>query len=110
MTPSVGIKNESILIAKIVIRMPCTACKKSGHNRTTCSARRVPVFTYVDDEGSLNPIYKEDGLEDWMKPASVPQAAFDAAEDALWKAFAAADRGRGLTFEEVVAVVSRVLR
>jgi len=63
----------------------------------------------VDDEGSLNPIYKEDGLEYWMKPASVSQAAFDAAEEALWKALGAADKGRGLTYEEVQAVVARIL-
>lgn len=86
--------------------MPCSICKKSGHNRTT---HRTPVFTYVDDEGSLNPIYKEDGLEDWMKPVSVLQAVFDAAEERLWKALGSADRGRGLTFEEVLAVVSRTL-
>ena len=90
--------------------MPCSICKKPGHNRTTCSeSRQTLVFTYVDDEGSLNPVYKEDGLEDWMKPGSVPQATFDAAEDALWKALGAADKGRGLTFDEVIAVVARVL-
>ena len=88
--------------------MPCSACKKPGHNRKTCpeAVSCAPVFTYVDDEGSLNPIYRADGLEDWMKPTSVSQAAFDAAEDALWKALGAADRGRGLTFDEVIAVVS----
>jgi hypothetical protein len=93
--------------------MPCSICKKPGHNRKRCPedsapARQTLIFTYVDDEGSLNPIFKEDGLEDWMKPASVPQAAFDAAEEALWKALGAADKGRGLTYEEVQAVVSRV--
>lgn len=86
--------------------MPCSICKKPGHNRVSC--RRVPVFTYVDDEGSLNPMYKEDGLEDWMKPASIPQATFDAAEELLWKALGAADKGSGLTYEEVVAVTTRI--
>lgn len=94
--------------------MPCSTCKKPGHNRVSCpestkSSCRIPIFTYVDDEGSLNPIYKEDGLEDWMKPASVSQAAFDAAEEALWKALCAADKGRGLTYDEVIAVVLRIL-
>jgi hypothetical protein len=91
------------------IRMPCSTCKKPGHNRKTCPLGQnlapQPVFTYLDDEGSLNPIYKADGLEDWMKPASVAQDAFDVAEDALWKALGAADKGRGLTFDEVIAVV-----
>jgi hypothetical protein len=99
----------------IVIKMPCSNCKKPGHNRRRCPedhttvSRHAPAFTYVDDEGSLNPIYKADGLEDWMKPASVSHAAFDAAEESLWKALGAADKGRGLTFEEVIAVVSCVL-
>ena len=113
---------------KITIRMPCAVCKKPGHNRKTCGegatatgtgtgtgtrtrvrpAPRVPVFTYVDDEGSLNPIYKEDGLEDWMKPATVSNAVFDIAEAAIWEALRHADRGGGLTFEEVVAVVGSV--
>jgi len=44
-----------------------------------------------------------------MKPVSVLQAVFDAAEERLWKALGSADRGRGLTFEEVLAVVSRTL-
>lgn len=100
--------------------MPCAICKKPGHNRKTCEAspktatvrtfQRVPVFTYVDDEGSLNPMYKEDGLEDWMKPASVPGDVFDVAEAAIWDALGKADRGRGLAFEEVLAVVEGVTR
>lgn len=94
--------------------MPCSICKKTGHNRVKCpegqnSDTNGPVFTYVDDEGYPNPIYKADGLEDWMKPASVSEAAFDAAEEPLWKALGAADKGRGLTYDEVIAVVTRVL-
>jgi len=91
--------------------MPCSICKKTGHNRVKCpeGQKLDPVFRYVDDEGYANPIYKADGLEDWMKPASVSLAAFDAAEEPLWKALGAADKGRGLTYDEVIAVVTRVL-
>ena len=53
-------------------------------------------------------MYKEDGLEDWMKPAAVSNAVFDIAETAIWKALGEADRGRGLTYDEVIAVVGSV--
>jgi hypothetical protein len=68
------------------------------------------VFYYINEnEGGLDPIYKEDGLEYWMCPHGIPLNVFDAAEDAIWKELANvySVKKDGLTHDEVIAAVRK---
>lgn len=70
------------------------------------------IFYFINEnEGGLDPIYKEDGLEYWMCPKGVSLERFDAAEEAIWMALAKAYEIKkdGLTYDEIGAVVKSVL-
>ena len=86
--------------------MPCSNCKKSGHNTKTCE--KQAVFNYIDDEGAINPMYIADGLEDWMMPGEIHYSEGLKKEAAIWEALRLADTGNGLTYEEVIEVVREV--
>ena len=88
------------------ITMPCSRCRQPGHNASTCKQRIV--FTYIDDEGSRNPITRENGLEDWMKPDEILEDFFYGYEDEIWNALHEADEGDGLIYEEVIQIVRNV--
>lgn len=86
--------------------MPCSKCKKSGHNTKTCE--KQVAFNYIDDEGAINPMYEADGLEDWMMPSDIHYAEGLKKEGTIWDALRNADRGDGLTYEEVIEIVRGV--
>jgi len=70
------------------------------------------VFYYINEnEGGLDPIYKEDGLDYWMCPPGIPLKQFDDAEEAIWKGLADAYKLKkdGLTYDEVVYAVKATL-
>ncbi len=71
------------------------------------------LFYYINEnEGGLDPIYKEDGLEYWMCPSEISFAVFDAAEEMIWKALADAYtlKKEGLTYDEIISTVKSVLQ
>jgi hypothetical protein len=71
------------------------------------------IFYFINEnEGGLDPIYKEDGLEYWMCPKEVSIAVFDAAEEIIWGALAEAYKVKkdGLTYDEIISTVKHVLQ
>jgi len=79
---------------------------KSKHKMPKQS--KTLIFYYINEnEGGLDPIYKEDGLEYWMCPKGVPLKQFDDAEEAIWKGLAAAYAVKkdGLTYDEIISAV-----
>jgi len=72
--------------------------------------KRTLMFYYINEnEGGLDPIYKEDGLEYWMCPAEIPYDVFDVKEDTIWKALVAAYKQKkdGLTIQEIFDIVRK---
>ena len=72
--------------------------------------KRTLVFYYINEnEGGLDPIYKEDGLDYWMRPSDISLPTFDAKEDAIWTALSAAYKKKkdGLTIEEIFDIVRK---
>ena len=73
--------------------------------------KRTLVFYYINEnEGGLDSVYKEDGLMYWMCPSGISLPTFDAKEDAIWTALAAAYNVKkdGLTIEEIFDTVRKV--
>lgn len=87
--------------------MPVSFRKAKG----TLPSKRTLVFYYINEnEGGLDSIYKEDGLEYWMCPSGISLPIFDAKEDAIWTALAAAYNVKkdGLTIEEIFETVRKI--
>ena len=91
-----------------VIQMPCSKCKKPGHNAKTCD--KQVVFNYLDDEGNINPIYSDIGLEDWMIPDDIHYSECVNHTEKIWEALRNADKGDGLQYEEVIDIVRNVCK
>jgi hypothetical protein len=88
--------------------MPCSKCKKPGHNAKTCD--KQVVFNYLDDEGNINPIYADIGLEDWMIPDDIHYSECVNHTEKIWQALRNADKGDGLQYEEVIDIVRNVCK
>ena len=88
--------------------MPCATCNKPGHNAKTCG--KHPVFNCIDDEGNINPIYSDIGLEDWMIPPEIHYSDCVKHTQAIWDALRKADNGGGLKYEEVIEIVRNVCK
>ena len=86
--------------------MPCAKCSQTGHNTRTCKTNQM--FTYIDDEGHYNSIYRKDGLEDWMKPDDVLDDFFLGYEREIWDALENADQGNGLVYDDVIRIVRNI--
>jgi len=88
--------------------MPCSKCSKPGHNAKTCN--KQIVFHYLDDEGIMNPIYSDIGIEDWMVPDDINYSECINHLDAIWNALRKADKGNGLQYDEVIEIVRSVCK
>ena len=71
------------------------------------------VFYYInEEEGGLDPIYKEDGLDYWMCPSGCSMKEFNKRTEDIWKALRSAylhKKTDGITLEEIHDTVRYVL-
>jgi tyrosyl-tRNA synthetase len=73
----------------------------------------TPFFYYINEEdGRLEPVYKEHGLDYWMCPSDCSMKEFDKRAEDIWKALQSAylhKKTDGLTLEEIHDIVRYVL-